>query len=115
MTDFWTRLDGLIASNTVVIDRPRDSRHPRYPELVYPLDYGYLEGTSGGDGSEIDVWRGSMEGNKLFGIACVVDVMKGDAEIKLLIGCTDNDIDAVSRFLNNDYMSAIIIKRPWRK
>jgi inorganic pyrophosphatase len=114
MTDLWTRLDGLIASNTVVIDRPRGSRHPRYPEIVYPLDYGYLKGTSGGDGNEIDVWRGSMLGNKLTGIVCTVDIMKGDAGIKLLIGCTNNDIDTASRFLNNDYMSAIVIRRAER-
>ncbi len=46
--DCWTRLDGLVASRDVVIDRPKGTTHPRFPGLVYPLDYGYLKGTSGG-------------------------------------------------------------------
>jgi len=58
VTDFWKRLDDLVATKRLVVDRPRGNHHPRYPEMVYPLDYGYLEGTSGGDGNELDVWRG---------------------------------------------------------
>lgn len=57
--DFWTALDALVAQSRVVIDRPRGSAHPRYPHVVYPLDYGYLDGTSSMDGAGIDVWRGS--------------------------------------------------------
>jgi len=40
---FWTDVDSLVASSTVVIDRARGSGHPRSPEHIYPLDYGYLE------------------------------------------------------------------------
>lgn len=84
--DFWIRLDNLIASNKIVIDRPKGSSHPRYPELMYPLDYGYLKETSGGDGKEIDVWRGSLKDSRLVAIACTVDTLKRDTEVKLLIG-----------------------------
>ena len=101
----------MVADNALVIDRPRGSHHPRYPEVVYPLDYGYLKGTTGGDGSEIDVWRGSLSGNDLIAVICTVDIMKVDAEIKLLVGCTESEIDVVNRFLNNDYMSAIVVRR----
>jgi inorganic pyrophosphatase len=111
MVDFWTRLDELIARNRLVLDRPRGSRHPKYQEVTYPLDYGYLEGTSGGDGNEVDVWRGSMQESSLVGIVCTVDVMKRDSEIKLLVGCTADEMDTVFRFLNNNYMSAIVISR----
>jgi inorganic pyrophosphatase len=111
LTEFWTRLDGLIAANTLVIDRPAGSHHPGYPAIVYPLDYGYLKGTSGGDGNEIDVWRGSMPGSELVGLVCTVDLMKADAEIKLLVGCTEMDIDVVTRFHNNSHMSAIVVRR----
>jgi inorganic pyrophosphatase len=110
--DFWTRLDGLVASHELVIDRPRGTTHPRFPGLVYPLDYGYLKGTSGGDGSEVDVWRGSQTPSHLVAVVCTVDVLKGDVEAKLLLGCTVQEIDTVRRFHNeNDYMSGMIIKR----
>ena len=75
-------------SGPVVLDRPKGNVHPRYPDLIYPLDYGYLENTSAADGGGIDVWIGTNGGKKLTGILCTFDKLKRDAEIKLLIGCT---------------------------
>ncbi len=110
--NFWTRLDSLLEAHTLVIDRPKGSRHPRFPEIVYPLDYGYLEGTTAGDGGGIDVWRGSLSGNNLVAVCCTVDLMKSDAEIKLLIACTEAEIDIINSFHNGDHaMSGIIVKR----
>ena len=110
--DFWTRLDNLIASHEIVIDRLKGSTHPRYPELVYPLDYGYLKNASGGDGNEVDVWRGSLKDNQLVAIVCTVDTKKSDTEIKLIMGCTNDELGIVNRFHNeNDYMSGIVIRR----
>ncbi len=48
MMDFWERLDKLLDSVELVVDRPKGARHPKYSHIVYPLDYGYLSGTSGG-------------------------------------------------------------------
>jgi len=110
--DFWTRLDKLMSSTKRVIDRPKGSNHPKYPSIVYPLDYGFLEGTSGGDANEIDVWCGSGDSTKIVGIVCTVDSLKHDTEIKLLLGCTKEEIDIIDQFHNNNqYMSGIVIKR----
>lgn len=35
---FWDRLDALIQQSEIIIDRPRGTAHPRYPEYLYPLD-----------------------------------------------------------------------------
>jgi inorganic pyrophosphatase len=110
-TLFWSRLDELIKSSEIVIDRPKGTRHPRYPDLIFPLDYGYLKGTAGGDGDGIDVWQGSAMHRRLTAIGCTVDMKKKDAEIKLIIGCTDEEISIIEKFLNGFYMSAIIIRR----
>lgn len=40
----------------VVIDRPLGSTHPKYEKIVYPVNYGYIEGVKGGDGSEQDIY-----------------------------------------------------------
>jgi len=40
----------------VVIDRPLGSAHPKYPNTVYPVNYGYIPNTVGGDGEEQDVY-----------------------------------------------------------
>lgn len=41
---------------TIKIDRPIGSLHPKHPELVYPINYGYIPNVFGGDGEELDVY-----------------------------------------------------------
>ncbi len=110
-TSFWSRLDELIAGSEIVIDRPKGKPHPKFPSRIFPLDYGYLKGTTTVDGGGIDLWLGTAKHRKLTAIGCTVDIMKKDAEIKLLIGCTDEEIKIIEKFHNGKYMSAIIIPR----
>lgn len=58
---FWETLDTLVASSEIVVDRPKGSAHPKYPNFVYRIDYGYLKNTASMDGEGIDVWLGSDE------------------------------------------------------
>ncbi len=41
---------------TAVIDRPMHSRHPKHPDIVYPVNYGYIPGIIAGDGAAQDVY-----------------------------------------------------------
>ena len=41
---------------TVIVDRPIGSRHPKFTDLIYPVNYGYAEGVFAGDGEEQDVY-----------------------------------------------------------
>ena len=107
---FWHAMTELIATGSILIDRPRGSTHPRYGEAVYPLDYGYLENTTSSDGGGIDVWLGSLnsvvdnaKAKLLTGILCTFDTLKRDAEIKLLIGCTEDDIPVIQEFHKEMY------------
>ncbi len=43
---FWHAMDQLVSSTKIVIDRPRGSAHPKFKDFIYPVNYGYLEGTS---------------------------------------------------------------------
>ncbi len=108
---FWEYLDELVRSCEMVIDRPKDSAHPRYPDLIYPLDYGYLSGTQAMDGDGVDVWLGSMTESSLVGLAITVDLAKRDTEIKLLLGCTQEEIQLVMTFLNGYNMRAWYVSR----
>lgn len=108
---FWSTLETLLDTGEIKIDRPRGSRHPNWPEIVYPLDYGYLEGSKSGDGNEIDVWLGSLPGRKLTAVAVTVDLHKRDSEIKLLVGCSEEDIAVVREFHNSGPQSAVILTR----
>jgi len=109
---FWKMLQEIADAHEIVIDRPKGSRHPRFQHIIYPLDYGYLQGTSSMDGSGIDVWRGSKEDGVVSAMICTVDRLKGDSEIKLLIGCTEEEIQLANAFHNeSEYMKGLLIRR----
>ena len=40
----------------MVIDRPLGSAHPQHPDLVYPVNYGYIPNTEAGDLDPIDAY-----------------------------------------------------------
>ena len=108
---FWFALDKLVSESKIIIDRPKGSRHPKYPSLIYPVDYGYLENTSSMDGGGIDIWIGT-EGNNISAIICTVDLLKRDSEIKILVGCSEEEKQLVLEIHNNnDYMKGILIPR----
>ena len=109
---FWQLLDQLVSESAVVIDRPRGSAHPRYPECIYPLDYGYLENTSSMDGGGNDVWCESDEKKRVDAVMCMVDLLKKDSEIKILIGCTEEEKETVYQFHNeSEFMKGILVRR----
>ena len=41
---------------TARIDRPLGSRHPRYPDMIYPVNYGEVVGVPAPDGDWQDVY-----------------------------------------------------------
>lgn len=109
--DFWEALDSLVKHSKIIIDRPKGTTHPKYPDFVYRVDYGYLKDTSSMDGAGIDVWVGS-NGKQIDAIMCIVDLMKRDSEIKILIGCTEEEKQLVYQTHNEtQYMKGILIKR----
>ena len=110
--DFWDALDELVSKSEIVIDRPKGSAHPRFPDFIYQLDYGYLKDTASMDGAGIDVWVGSGE-KTVDAVMCIVDLMKRDSEIKILIGCTEEEKQIVYKTHNESkYMKGIMIRRP---
>jgi inorganic pyrophosphatase len=111
-SEFWLALEKLVSQSVVVIDRPRGSRHPRYPEIIYAVDYGYLEGTSSADGGGIDLWRGSRQDGGIDAVICTVDLVKRDSEIKILMGCTEEEKKKILDFHNGtELMKGIMIGR----
>ena len=130
---FWNAIDKIVSESKIIIDRPKGTAHPRFPDFVYRVDYGYLENTSSMDGGGIDVWVGTDERKQIDAIMCIVDLMKlasetlyiyaplahrivdlmkRDSEIKILIGCTEAEKDIVYQTHNEtDYMKGILIRR----
>ncbi|MBQ8397148.1 MAG: inorganic pyrophosphatase [Clostridia bacterium] len=68
---------------TVTIDRPLGSAHPRHPDIVYPVNYGFLPGVTGGDGEEQDVY--------ILGVDVPIERFTGN--VIAIVHRTDDDED----------------------
>ncbi|MDE6616710.1 MAG: inorganic pyrophosphatase [Lachnospiraceae bacterium] len=88
----YSSIIGKIVSGR--IDRPLGSQHPRNKEMIYPINYGYVEGVFAGDGAEQDVY--------VFGTDKPLDTYKGkviavfhrfnDVEDKWIVSLDGTDI-----------------------
>lgn len=107
--DFWTRLTSFVSGASVVVDRPKGSAHPRFPGLIYPLDYGYVSGLRSGDGDGVDVWIGSRKGRAITALICTVDQGKHDLEVKILLGCTSAEQRRILALHNRGDHRAVLI------
>jgi inorganic pyrophosphatase len=108
---FWEKLEQLVLNSPIIIDRPKGTTHPRYPDFRYPFDYGYLEDTSAGDNAGIDIWIGSLPDKKVSAIICTVDLLKRDGEIKILLGCSMKDAEQILETHNQFSQAGILIPR----
>lgn len=109
---FWAALDDLIAGTEYEPDPPKGSAHPRFPEYVYPVDYGFLIGTQGGDGEGIDVWHGTQHPATVNGVVCTIDPFKRNAELKILLGCTPEEVAAIKTFYADQPQAVLFHSRP---
>lgn len=110
--DVWQHGDLLVQQGKLVIDRPGGTSHPKFPEFVYPLDYGFVDGTQGGDGEGIDVWIGSGRIERVTAIACTIDPFKKNAELKLLWRCTPEQISQIEAFYAPQSQAGLVLRRP---
>ena len=97
----WAAWARCLDERGVTIDRPARTAHPEYPSVIYPLDYGFIPGTTGTDGAPIDVFVGSGDVG-LVGLILTTDHRQGDREVKLLVDCPPPDIYMAHGFINYD-------------
>lgn len=100
---------------TIKIDRPLGSVHPKYPDFIYPVNYGFVPDTKAPDGEEIDAYvLGVKEPlDDFFGICIAIIHRTDDNDDKLVVvpeGMTlsDGDIRAATDFQERFFMSEII-------
>jgi inorganic pyrophosphatase len=109
---FFSRLEVLVRDAEFRLDRPRGTEHPRIPGVIYPVDYGHLAGTTGGDGDGVDVFRGTAA-TGVVAAALTADLVKRDVEVKVLLGCTPEEVAAVEHFLSTVLgIGGLVVPRP---
>ena len=108
---FWQKLDTLYLSSDFIMTNDKGSRHPVYTHMQYPCVYGHLKTFGGEKDHVIPCFKGSGP-KELNQIVVSTDILNKTIEVKLLVGCTDDEQEAILRFLNQtDFQKAILIKR----
>ena len=109
---FWQKVDALFLSSGYVITRKKGTVHPNFPNLIYPMDYGHLNDTKTTSDTEVSVYRGSLPDSKVSALVVSCDILQRELDVKMLIGCNEDDIESVLRFLNQtEYQKTVLIRR----
>ena len=67
---------------TVTVDSPLGSYHPKYPDLYYPVNYGYIKGITAPDEEEQDAY--------ILGVDTPLSEFTGKV---IAVICRDDDIE----------------------
>jgi inorganic pyrophosphatase len=109
---FWQKLDSIYFSSSIVITQPQGSMHSTFANLIYPVDYGYLNDTLSQDLLGIAIYKGKGSAYSVEAILVAADILKKDIEVKLLVGCSQEEVDKILRFVNQtEYQKTIIVRR----
>jgi len=116
MTNSRDFLDKIV---DVIIDKPLGSKHSeKYPNHIYPVNYGYVPNTISGDNEELDCYiLGVFEPVKTFKGKCIAVIHRlNDNDDKLILTSegkdySDDAIRALTEFQER-FFKSIIIRKP---
>ena len=99
----------------VKIDRPLGTAHPRYPDLIYSVNYGFVPNTLAPDGAEIDAYiLGIEEALESFTGRCTALLHRLDNEDDKLIiipngvTLTDEEILRATHFQERYFQTRLV-------
>ena len=100
----------------VTVDRPLGSTHPKHPDLIYSVNYGYIEGIVGGDGEWQDAYILGVDVpvSEFLGEVIAIIHRTNDCEDKLVVvpegvTFTADEIIRATHFQEQFFKSEIII------
>ncbi len=101
----------------VIVDRPMGSVHPKHDDIIYPINYGYVEGIIAGDGEEQDVYILGVDKplKEFFGKVIAIIHRKDDVEDKWVVApegitFTKDEIAEQVRFQEQYFDTVIELK-----
>ena len=109
---FWQKLDTLYLSSGYQITRKKGEVHPRFQNLIYPVDYGYINDTKSFGKDGVSVYAGSGNQYEISALVVAADILIKELDVKVLVGCTEEEVDQVLRFLNQtNYQKTVLIRK----
>ena len=99
-SNFWNYLNLIFNNSKIVIDT-KANEYSSYLNIVCPVDFGHLENDWDED-DQIDIFIGSeSEENKIIkAIICTMDFKNKFSDIKILYGCTPEEINKTFSLLS---------------
>lgn len=101
---------------TVTVDRPLGSAHPKHPEMIYPVNYGYVEGIKAADGEWQDAYILGIDApvGRFTGKVIAVIHRKDDVEDKWVVApdetaFAENEIRTATDFQERYFDTEIIM------
>ena len=102
---------------SVEIDRPLGSLHPKYPDLIYEVNYGFIPDTLSYDGEQLDAYVLFLDRpvESFCGI-CIAVIQRKDDEAKLIVipegqnNPTDEEIRDIVLFQEKYFNSSIVCR-----
>lgn len=80
--------------------------------MIYPVDYGYLKDTMSTESDPVHLYVGTDSDKRVNAIVISADILKKDCVAKLLIGCTEEEMSKIMRFMNQtEFQKTILIQR----
>ena len=100
----------------VTVDRPLGSRHPNHPDILYHVNYGYVDGVMGGDGEWQDAYVLGVDEPiaEFVGVVIAIIHRTNDCEDKWVVApngvsFTRDEIELAVRFQEQYFESEIIM------
>ena len=109
---FWQKVDTLFLSGNLKMEKKKGEVHSTFGNLIYPTDYGHLVDAKSAGESGVSVYAGSLNRSEISALVIAADILTKELDVKLLIGCSDEEIEDILRFLNQtDYQKTVLIRR----
>ena len=110
---FWQKMDSLYLSAEFVITDKKGGCVKDFPDLLYPCDFGYLKMPKHDLQSEIKCFKGT-KGESIGQAVICANIIDKCIDVRLLIGCSDDEQYEILRFLNLlDQQKAILVRRTY--
>lgn len=109
--NFWSMLEGMVERNGFVINNLRNSKHPEYINIQFPVAHGYIGGTHIDKYHCLNIFVGTKDDEKINGVICVIDTLQGEVSMKVIYNCTDEEVKNVCNLFYNLCQGAIFHAR----